>query len=295
MGSVGFPNVNVGLGVSFGGFGLLKPKPTEGAGLSASLAALNRNPVEAVEVSFFPSGLPNIKVVVEVFCGVSTANNSAVVGSATGGLPKTGAALAEAPSVEGVSSFSALALGADKLNDGLDPDFSSGFKSPNAKLPDAVVGAALVELEPKGIASLPPNLKPAPEFWDSLFFPSLVDSEVEAAPNLKLPEEPPVLKALAELEPVEVCSVEAPPNLNDPEELSEDEPPNLKPPEDAVESDEALPNLKDTVEVESAKVPPNFNSQEVEFEGLEVPNLKAVELELVLDDCVPKPETQKHS
>lgn len=71
----------------------------------------------------------------------------------------------------------------------------------------------------------------------------------------------------------------ATPNLNGPDELSEDEPPNLKPPEGALESDEVLPNLKDSVEAESEKVPPNFNSSEVEFEELEVPNLKAVELD----------------
>lgn len=75
--------------------------------------------------------------------------------------------------------------------------------------------------------------------------------------------------------------MEAPPNLNAPEELSDDEPTNLKPAEGAVEADDALPNLKDIVEVESEKVPPNFSSPEVE---LELPNLKAGELELVLDD-----------
>lgn len=108
-------------------------------------------------------------VVVEVFHGVpSTTNSSALEGSATGGLPKTGTALAvaETASVEGgASSFSALALGADKLNDGLEPVFPSGFESPNAKPADAaVVAAVLVALEPKLIALLPPNLKPAPEF-----------------------------------------------------------------------------------------------------------------------------------
>lgn len=76
MGSAGFPNVNVGLGSSFGGSGLLKLNPTEGVGLSASLAALKRNPAGGVEVSFLSSGLPNMKVVVGVFCGVSAANNS---------------------------------------------------------------------------------------------------------------------------------------------------------------------------------------------------------------------------
>lgn len=161
MGSAGFPNANVDLGGSFGGSGLLKLKPTEGAGLSASLAALNRNPVEGVEVSFFSSGLPNMKVVVEVFCGVSSENSTVVWSLKTW----TALAVAETASVEGGgSSFSALALAADKLNDGLDPVFSSGFESPNANPPDAVVVAVFMELEPKLIALLPPNLKPAPEF-----------------------------------------------------------------------------------------------------------------------------------
>lgn len=267
----------------------------EGASLSASLAALNKNPVEGAEVSFFSSCLPNMNVVVEVFCEVPAANNSAVGGSATGGLPKTGAApaAAERASVAaGGSSFSGLALGADKLNDGLDPDFSSGFESPNAKPPDAVVEAVFMELEPKGIPPPPPNLKPAPEFGGSLLFSALVDSEVEPPPNLKLSVEPPILKASVELGPVEGCSVGAPPNLNAPVELSEDKLPNLKPAEGAVESDEALPNLKDIVELGSEKVPPNFSSPEVEFEELEVPNLKAVEPDLVLDAGVPKPETK---
>lgn len=162
-GSADLPNENAGLGSSLGGSGLLKLNPVEGAGLSASFAALNRNPAE---VSFFSSGLPNMKVVVEVFCGVSAANSSAVVVSATCGLLKTGAALAvaEAASVAAGASFSALAEDADKLNDGVDPDFSSGFGSPNAKPPDAVVVAALTELEPKVMSLLPPNLNPAPEF-----------------------------------------------------------------------------------------------------------------------------------
>lgn len=55
VGSVAFPNANASLGSSFGGSGLLKLKPTEGAGLSASLAVLNTNPVEGVEISFFSS------------------------------------------------------------------------------------------------------------------------------------------------------------------------------------------------------------------------------------------------
>lgn len=169
VGSAGFPNANGSLGSSFGGSGLLKLKPTEGAGLSASLAALNTNPVEGIEISFFSSGCLNMAVVVEVFHGVSSAKNSSVVtDSVTGDLPKTGTALAvaETASVEGGgSSFSALALGADKLNDGFDPVFSSGFESPNAKPPDAaLVAAVLVASEPKLIALLPPNLKPAPEF-----------------------------------------------------------------------------------------------------------------------------------
>lgn len=161
-----FPNENAGLGISFGGSGLLKLNPVEGAGLSASFATLNRNPVEGVEVSFFSSGLPNMKAVVEDFCGVPAANRSAVVVSATGGLLKTGPALAvaETASVAGGSSLSALALDADRLNDGLDPDFSSGFESPNAKPLDAVEAAELTELDPNLIALLPPNLKPAPEF-----------------------------------------------------------------------------------------------------------------------------------
>lgn len=160
MVSAGFANVNVGLGSSFRGSGLLKLKPTEGAGLSASLAALNRNPVEGVEVSCFSSGLPNMKVEVEVFCGVPATNNSAVAGSAADGLPKTGVALAvaETASVKGGgSSFTALAFGADKLKDGLDPDFSSGFESPNAKPPEAVVVAVLIEVKPKVATLLPPN------------------------------------------------------------------------------------------------------------------------------------------
>lgn len=92
------------------------------------------------------------------------------------------------------------------------------------------------------------------------------------------------MKPSVELGPAEVCSEVAPPNLNPPEGVSEDEPPNLKPAEGAVESDEGLPNLNDTVEVESENVPANFSSPEVEFEELEVPNLKAGELDLMLDD-----------
>lgn len=93
------------------------------------------------------------------------------------------------------------------------------------------------------------------------------------------------MKVLVELESVEVCSVEAPPNLIAPEEPSEDKLPNLNPAEGADDSDEALPNLKDAEEVESEKVPPNFSSPEVfEFKELEVPNLNALELDIVLDD-----------
>lgn len=135
-----------------------------------------------------------------------------------------------------------------------------------------------------------------PELGDSLLFSSLSDTEVEAAPNLKSHKEPSILKASAKTGPVGVCSVEVPPNLNDAEDEDPeavDEPPNLKPPEGAVESGKALTNLKDPVDGDAESVPPNFNSPAVELEELEVPNLKAVELELVLDDCVPKPETKK--
>lgn len=114
---------------------------------------------------------------------------------------------------------------------------------------------------------------------------------MESAPNLKPFEEPPNLKESVEAEPVELCSVEAPPNLNAPEELSEDELPNLKPEEVEVESDEALPNLKDDDEVGLEKEPPNFNSLEAEFKVVGgAPNLKEVEVEFMLKDCLAKPE-----
>lgn len=73
--------------------------------------------------------------------------------------------MAETASVAGGGpSVSPLAAGADKLNDTLVPDFCSGFESPKAKPPDAVVVAVLMVLEPKGVAVLPPNLKSATEF-----------------------------------------------------------------------------------------------------------------------------------
>lgn len=69
--------------------------------------------------------------------------------------------------------------------------------------------------------------------------------------------------------------------------------PNLKAPDEAAaESEEAVPNLKDPVEVAFEKVPPNFSSLETEFEELEVPNVKAVEVDIVLDDWGPMPVKQ---
>lgn len=78
--------------------------------------------------------------------------------------------------------------------------------------------------------------------------------------------------------------MEAPPNLNASDEPPVDELPNLNSAEGADGSEEELPNLKDAVEVESEKVPPNFSSSEAGFEELEVPNLNALEHDIVLDD-----------
>lgn len=239
VGSAGVPNVKDGLGSSLGGSGLLKEKA--GAGLSASLDALNMNPVAGIEVFFFSSGLPNVKVEFTKAGSLAagSANGAAGVGSAAGGLPNTGATVlatavepAETASVEeGATSFSDL--GVEKLNAELDPVFSSGLDGAKEKPPVALV---VEELADPVTALFPPNLKPVLEFGDSLFFSSLF--EAETVPNLKPSEEEPNLKPPEELVPVE-DSVEVP-NLKPPE-ASEDEPGNLKSADFEVESEVALP------------------------------------------------------
>lgn len=298
VGSAGFPKVNAGLGASFGGSGLLKEKPKDGAGLSASFAALNTNPAEGRAASFFSSGLPNVKVEVAnvgSFAAGSPNDGVAVFDSATAGLPNTGMVLeavveeAETP-VGGGSSFSALALAAEesksKLLLAVLTNGSLGFGCSKEKPPVTVVDV-LAAVEPKVTPLPPPNLKPVLEFVESFLFSAFVDAGV--APNLKPSEDEPNLNPSEELVLVVEESTEAPPNLKPPV-LSAEEAPNLKPPELEVES-EVLPILKSRELEEFAKLPPNFSPTEAELEE-PVPNLNAEELESVLDDCMPKEDTK---
>lgn len=139
--SVLFPNVSVGVGLgkSFGGSGSLKEKPKFADGFSASLEAPNKN---ALEVSFFSSGFPKVKVGVTSVCSfVACSTNFEAEDSATKDLPKTGMAFAavvvfDVEVVEAVSekagafSFSALDWGAEKLKDEFELSFSLGL-APN--------------------------------------------------------------------------------------------------------------------------------------------------------------------
>ncbi len=171
----------------------------------------------------------------------------------------------------GASSFSALDWGTEKLKDGFELPFSLGLApNKNAEFSEPEAWS------PKLIPLPPPNLNPALESWDLVFFSS--ESSMDA-PNVKV---------FDTLSFDAVDSDEELPSLTPPEAASEDKPPNLKPSDLEVKSED--PNVNPpVVELVSEKVPPNFRSAEVEFIEL-VPNLKPDELESVLLDWTPNDE-----
>lgn len=137
--------------------------------------------------------------------------------------------------------------------------FSSGFESPIVKPPLEELLSVLEDPVPNTIPLLAPNLNPEPAAGWSDFLSSL-----EAAPNLKLSDEPPNLNPDAAVVSLEVVSDEelpnGTPNLNPPDEEEEvdsvSEPPNLKPPAPDAEVLSDVPNLKPPVlEAEDPEVP----------------------------------------
>lgn len=142
--SAGLPNVNEGLGRSFGGSCLPKAKPNDGVDFSASLAALNNSAPDGKEVSFFSSGFPKAKLD-DTCVGTVVADSpnfgAAGLDSATNGLPKTGIVVAAEDVVvvetvsegAGAPSFSTLDWGTENVNNELELPFSTGL-APNEKV-----------------------------------------------------------------------------------------------------------------------------------------------------------------
>lgn len=143
--SAGLPNVNEGLGRSFGGSCLPKAKPNVcGVDFSASLTALNNSAPEGKEVSFFSSGFPKAKLD-DTCVGTVVADSpnfgAAGLDSTTNGLPKTGIVFAAKDVVEvetvsegaGASSFSTLDWGTENVNNEFELPFSTGL-APNEKV-----------------------------------------------------------------------------------------------------------------------------------------------------------------
>lgn len=137
--------------------------------------------------------------------------------------------------------------------------FSSGLESPKVKPPLVVLLSVLDDPVPNMIPSEAPNLNPEPVLGSSDFL-----SSPEAAPNLKPSPEPLNLNSDEAVVSLEVDSDEIP-NLNPPDDDSENVHPNLKPPdpESSVLSD--VPNLN----------PPVPDPEVLS----DVPNLKPPELE----------------
>lgn len=126
-------------------------------------------------------------------------------------------------------------------------DFSSGFDTPNVKLPLEEL-SVLDDPVPNTVPLPAPNLNPEPVAGGSDFFSSL-----EAAPNLNPSDELPNLnpdEAVVSSEVVLDANVpNGTANLNPPdeEEDSENDPPNLKPPDPDPELLSDVPNLKPPV------------------------------------------------
>lgn len=216
-----------------------KPPKEDGAAGATAAPSFAAAPNRGVGVSLFSSGFPKVNVgAADEGPKVAPPGAVEVVRLGSPNLLNTDVEVVEVPSLcswvetGGVEVVVEGEEAAAAANDGL----SSGFDSPKVKAPLEALFSALVDVAPNATLPPTPNLNPgvvaAAAGGCSAFFSSLA-----AAPNLKLPDEPPNLNPEEGAASLEVLSDEGPSSL------SFEEAPALRvpPPKPVATSD--VPNL----------------------------------------------------